>query len=271
MSKQIRPLSAYKKQNPDLYKIVASILREESKSKKAQENNWYWSYAFFEIFFDVTTEEDRDKNKNGIVYEAFFWKTPNNRNNIGTITEMGRLFLAGWYYNIEDWTKEIGLYVYRSYHKKEEKGDSFNDLEFKEAVKHIRDNIGYYYHNKEELKLYILETFFKEDLKPLLPDPPKKLKRYNKIVDLINDIRKNQRKKGIDYWIEEAESWESYAYYLQGILEDYYIEYLEEKEFRAKETKEGKEYIEEIDQLREEYRKITVKTASQIPLLEGKK
>ena len=45
--KQIRPLVAYKKALPDLYKLYLTVFDGwEGLSKKAQENNFYWNYAF---------------------------------------------------------------------------------------------------------------------------------------------------------------------------------------------------------------------------------
>ena len=73
----------------------------------------------------------------------FFWKSENNRNNKLTISELGRLLLTGWHYNIEEYTLELLRYVERSYYKKVKENEAFNDLEIHSVVKHLRENIIY--------------------------------------------------------------------------------------------------------------------------------
>ena len=265
MNKQIRPLAAYKKQNPRLCKTgfeFAEIIGESSA--KGKENAWYWFYGFTEldkkaIGFDTDILKTNFK-------ENFFFLTPNKRNNIATISEMGRLVLTGWYYGIKDWTKEICKYVYRAYQKKAERGDQFNDLGFKEAVKKIRENIGYYYQNKDELKLFILKAFFNEDLKHLLPPPPKELQEHIEIIELLKEMRTNQAKKGVNYWIQRAEDYEGYAYYLQEILEEMRIcGYQSFENWKTERENEADEYLKPFIDLENDYNEQVRGQLKQIP------
>lgn len=257
MSKQIRPLTAYKKANPNLFDLLDSLTGEKIKSKKGRENAWYFTYGLYETETGVEDYEAR--------YEDSFFYVEGKRTNISTVSELGRLLLTGWYYNIEDWAKRISLYVYNSYHKKTERGDTFNDLEFKEAIKHIRDNIGYYYHNAEELKLYILETFFKEDLKPLLPEPPDILKEHDRAVEIVDKLYGKRSKR---WFKEQYFLLDSYWYYLSEILDSYDIPYLSFSEFRDREKKEIAEHSERINKARNKYRS-DIKNLPLSKLLEG--
>lgn len=257
MSKIIRPLAAFKKTNPELYNLYARD--SESTSKKAQENEIYFSYCLFNL--EDTEFKKRERGK-----DSFYFNAKGAYTNKGTVSEIGRLLLSGWYYNIEQWTQEVGKYIYRAYKKKESSGDPFNDLEFKEAVKHIRDNIGYYYNNKPELKLYILETFFNDKLQALLPEQPEELKSHNEIIETLLGIRKNQKKKGIDYWINKYESIDVYSYYLAEILEEYGIEFLSFDDWQLQEELDTDQYFKNIDRLEKEYKASYIDSISKISL-----
>lgn len=253
MNKQIRPLAAYKKQNPRLCKTgfeFAEIIGESSA--KGKENAWYWFHGFSEI-----TRQFNESEKLALQTDFknnFFWRTENKCNNVATVSEMGRLLLTGWYYNIDDWTKEICKYVYRAYQKKTERGDQFNDLEFKEAVKKIRENIGYYYHNKDELKLFILKAFFNEDLQKMLPPKPDKLKHIEDTLNWLTTMRENQAKKGVNHWIKQAEDYEGYAYYLQEILEEMRIcGYQSFDDWKTERENEAAGYLKPFVDLENEY------------------
>ena len=265
MNKQIRPLAAYKKQNPRLCKTgfeFAKIIGESSA--KGKENAWYWFHGFSEI-----TRQFNESEKLALQTDFknnFFWRTENKCNNVATVSEMGRLLLTGWYYGIKDWTKEICKYVYRAYQKKAERGDQFNDLGFKEAVKKIRENIGYYYQNKDELKLFILKAFFNEDLKHLLPPPPKELQEHIEIIELLKEMRTNQAKKGVNYWIQRAEDYEGYAYYLQEILEEMRIcGYQSFENWKTERENEADEYLKPFIDLENDYNEQVRGQLKQIP------
>jgi hypothetical protein len=248
MSKQIRPLVAFKKAYPERYDILTDK-DNLGLSKKAQENEFYWMYAFCEL-------NSFSKPLSEYLPHPFFWKDENNKNNKLTITELGRLLLTGWYYNIEDYTKELSQYVLRAHAKKVKEAEEFNDLEIYEVVNHIRENIGYYYHNQIEAKYYLLDKLFNKDLKKLLPPPPEKIKEYERIVSYISEIRKNQKKKGVDYWIDKAEDLESYNIYLQDILEEIVVvNYLSFEDWEKEKKQENKEYFKELNVIREEYKK----------------
>jgi hypothetical protein len=256
MSGVIRPLAAYKKAHPELYSLLSSDI--ESTSKKGQENDIYFNYCMFNLeatTFIKTTDID-----------TFFFTPKGAFINKGTVSEMGRLLLYGWYYDIQDWAQEIGMYIYKAYKKIESSGEVFNDLEFKDAVKHIRDNIRYYYNNKPELKLYILETFFNEKLQELLPEKPKELKSYENTIEFILQMRKNQKKNGIDYWINKAEDYEGYYFYLADILEEYNLEFLSFEDYNKEEKQGITDYWKNIEKLKADYRNLYIDKVNKIEL-----
>jgi hypothetical protein len=286
MSKQIRPLVAFKKAYPELYDNLTDK-DNPGLSKKAQENEFYWNYVYHflgvEPYKDILdpaqieiiegykekhnpTKDNLQKFINDIKkatyhltkteFNSFFLTSWDKKNNKLTITEIGRLLLTGWYYNVEDWTKEVGLYIYKAYEKKVKEEKGFNDLEIYKVVNHIRENIGYYYHNQIEAKYYLLDKLFNKDLKKLLPPPPEKIKEYERIVSYISEIRKNQKKKGVDYWIDKAEDLESYNIYLQDILEEIgVVNYLSFEDWEKEKKQENEEYFKELNVIREEYKK----------------
>lgn len=259
MSKQIRPLTAFKKANPLYYKDHLKKYEDRGASKKDKENRLYWVYCYLQI-----------SNKDDFASEGFFWKkAPNSLeafNNKLTITELGRLLLTGWYYNIEDYTKEVAGYIHRAYYKKLNAGGGFNDLEYYEVVKHIRENVLYYYNNQPEAKYFILDSLFKKSLQELLPPPTGKLKEHKDLIELLTTIRKSQKKKGIDFWINRSEDLETYSYYLQKILTQLNIDYFSFEEWKANDNKGADEYFNEIEALEKEYRAKVINSTKQIDL-----
>lgn len=242
MSKVIRPLASYKKLNPELYNIYLSLM--DSKSLKGKENDFYFFYCNFNL------------GKNGP--DSFFYNSERMCTNKGTVSEIGRLLLYGWYYNIESWSIEIGGYIYNAYKKIESSGETFNDLDFKKAVKHIRENIKYYYQNDPELKLYILETFFNNKLQKLLPEKPKELKEHDNAIEFLERLRIVQTKKGIDYWINRAEDFETYISYLNSYLEETYenynFEFLNFEDWKKENKQYDNEYFNRVDKLDKNYK-----------------
>lgn len=243
MSNHIRPITAFKKANPELYAEVLDLVGPEASSQKAKENSWYWWYSAVMVYDMSQGAKD-----------SFLFTSSGYCTNKGTVSEVGRLMLTAWYYNIEEWAKNISLYVYNSYHKKRQRADAFNDLEFKAAVKYIRDNIGYYYNNEQELKLYILQTFFEEEVEPLLPEPVDKLKTFKEVKALLNTIHKNRLKSDKNWYIRNYEILEDYCYYLSEILDSSNIPYLPLEDFKAKQERENEQYLKEIQEAESAYR-----------------
>jgi hypothetical protein len=256
MSKVIRPLTAFKRLYPERYNGVYLGLLE-SNSAKGRENEFYLWYAYFELGI---------KGK-----DSFFWTTQGNFTNKGTVSEVGRLLLYGWYYNIENWTKEIGIYIYNAYKKTENNKETFNDLDFAKAVKYIRENVKYYYQNKTELKLYILETFFNYEIQDLLPQKPKELIKHDSLIEFIESIRVNQRKKGVDYWINKSEDFENYLSYLEETLENYNINFLSFEDYTNKQNINSNEYFDTIEKLKKTYNTSKIVNEINISLLSNPK
>jgi len=263
MSTQVRPLSQLKRINPDLYKFL--VKESPGISKKAQENEAYFLYCAISLRTPHGIEH--------ITRDKFLYKTPLVKNNIATVTELGRLLMIGYCYTnkgLEEFTKKIAGYVYRAYHKKLSEGEAFNDTDYSELVKTIRENVGYYYTREDEAKLLLLERLFPQEIKPLLPPQPKELQEYNDIIELLKNSRANQRKKGIDYWIEDAEGREGYAYYLQEILDAIGYEYLSFEDWKKQEESLSEGETPHVDQylkLKEEYRASIVNQVKEIDLL----
>lgn len=286
MKKQIRPLVAFKKANPEHYSTIMGCV-PDNLSAKAKENYFYFLYATVfmgverikDTFDPITIElieyikttysaegkseeqiEQRiEQIKSGhshrttTEYNSFFFNSIGEETNMGTVSEIGRFLLTGWFYDVQEFSKEISGYVYNAYKKTEASGDVFNDLDFQKAVKHIRENIRYYYNNSQELKLYILKTFFNDKLKTLLPAPPDKLDRHIKAIDFLTEIRKNDKAKGVDFWINKASEYEGYYYYLQEILENCDIDHLSLDDYNKEQNKENDVYWNEIDNLEKDY------------------
>lgn len=246
----IRPIATYKKLNPETYKFYnESSMFSGTYSTKQKENNFYWCYAFHNSNIPFKNSSDNPSNFD---YNIYF-RDYNTMQNIGTITEMGRLLLTGWYYNIVNFTLEVCKNVYNAYCFKVEKGKQFNDLEFAKAVKHIRDNVLYYHHNEKEFKIYLLKHFFEKELTKLLPEPPEKLKNYNGAIEFLKEIHELRLKKDKNWYVKNFNRLEDYLEYLTGILDEYGIEYLSEKEFEEAGKQENEEYWKEIEDSQKEY------------------
>jgi hypothetical protein len=251
--KQIRPLTVYKRLNPELYKILQMGYESKGLSAKQRENEFYFMYCFNNsgLYNPGLSYEDRKSTCEC----GFFWKDEENRNNKCTITEMGRLLLTGWYYGIEDFCKTVCQQLFNAWKYKQENSIEFNDLEFSEAVQHIRENIGYFYHHENDLKMYLLEHFFKEQMKPFLPEPPDELKTFTEVVDLLQGIKERNLKRDPDYYYKRCDDLENYVFYLEEILENYSIDHLDFEEYTAQEEEEGQKYFEKIGALEAEHKK----------------
>jgi hypothetical protein len=264
--KGIRPLTSFKKENPDLYDRLVNFIDGGGSgySKKQQENEIYWNYCFFTSGivkrFDNVSEiinEPEPKDPS----HKFFWKDAYTTNHKTLITEMGRLLLTGWYYNIEEFTKDICKNIYNGYLKANEKGKAFNEEEATKTLKNIRENIGYYYHNPDELKLYLLEIIFSEDVKKYLPEPPEEIKKHEWVVDVITSEKKRNLKQDKDYYYILSARQESYIEHLQEVLEEYgIVGYMSFEESKKKDEAKLDEYIEEVIKAHEQYDELKKKT-----------
>lgn len=249
--KHIRPIAAYKRVNPELYKHyndIVSVLGLKAGSSKQKENNFYHAYGMYMCGESVT------EDKTG------FFVANDNYVNICTITEMGRLLLTGWYYNIENFTIDICRKLYNAYAYKKNNNIVFNDLEFAKAIIYIRENAGYYYHNEDELKIYLLNHFFEKETKDLLPPAPK----IFQIIDIVGREKKNNLKSDKDYYYKRADFLDSYVEHLQDVLDEYNISYQTEDEHKEIYDKEEKEIIsdivKEIDEHEEKCKAILLKS-----------
>jgi hypothetical protein len=208
-------------------------------SKKGKENEWYFYYCAMEM-----------RNKDDGILAPFFWTSQGEKHNICTSSEMGRLLLTGWYYNIQDWAKNVCGYVYKSYHRKTGK---FNDLIFAKAVKQIRENVGYYYHNEPQLKLFVVQSFFNDELKQLLPPKPKELERAERGENFFKEWGDNLQKKYKGGIRRRMWDLDFYADYLAEQLDNYGIPYMAFSEWKKKDEEENNEYSENLNKLEKQY------------------
>lgn len=242
MCKNIRPLAAFKKTNPETYRRYGKEynLFEGNFSAKQKENNFYWSYAFFNSEIPMRIDEKPN---------SFYWKDEDTMQNKCTITEIGRLLLYGWYYDNEKFTLEISRNLYNAYIYKIEHNIIFNDLEFSEAIQHIRDNFIYYYQNEEDLKIYMLKHFFEKEIKAILPEPPERLKLFDILMNQFKVEREANLKKDKNYYYNKCGDYEGYAEYLEEMLEQNYIDHSSFEE-HCKEQQNGCDaYLEEINSI----------------------
>jgi len=150
---QIRPLTTYKKLNPDFYELVAETYKEKTLSAKQQENEFYYSYCYLESGlypFNKSFEEAKKTDEH-----KFFWKGPNTPNNKSIISELGRLLLVGWYYGeeVERFTKQICKDVFDAYQHRKLEGLKPRAGDFVSALKKIRENIVFCFQNDVEVRL----------------------------------------------------------------------------------------------------------------------
>jgi hypothetical protein len=261
MSPQIRPLVAYKKTNPSLYDLINGLSDTDGLSKKQQENEFYWNYCMLEsklVSSDRSLQEYRSQPAH-----LFFWKDEYNRNNKTTITEMGRLLLAGWYYDIEEFTIAVCRHIYNGWQRVKDNGGNIDDLIFAEAVKHIRENIVYYYHNEQDMRVYLLKAIFGDEIAPLLPEKPGRLETLE-LIEKYNAIYIAKRTK--EQLFEEREDLEWYVGYLQDILDDCGVPYMIEEEYHAQREAEQnanpevEKILADIRQYNEECKTVLLKS-----------
>ena len=153
MTKHIRPLTAFKKLNPEIYSDIFDSIPNDL-SVKGKENEFYFLYAC--VYSGIKTKNvildpaqisiiEGYKNKNNPTekeleeftgkvkiasyhltkyeYNAFFYTNEGEPTNKLTISELGRLLLTGWHYGIKEYTQELLRYVERSYYKKEKESE----------------------------------------------------------------------------------------------------------------------------------------------------
>jgi len=252
--KNIRPLTAFKKDNTALYDLFMDPLKQGlTGSQKQQENEFYWNYCFYESGINSFKGKIFGEARKNDPAWQFFFKDERTQNHKAIITELGRLLLTGWYYNLADFTKDICGHVYSGYIKANEHNKVFKEQEAAAAVKHIRSNIGYYYNNQEELKMYLLETIFPEEVKQYLPEAPEKVKRHEWIIEVIQNEKERNLKQDKNYYYKLADIQESYIEHLQELLEQYGIDFISMEEYRDQERQELDQYIKEVEAAFKQY------------------
>jgi hypothetical protein len=147
-----RPLQAYKKANKEYYNFINTNLIVEVGSKKTNENNFYYHFAIQKLM-KIDENPSTPIETNHIFFyenkgnESFFYKNKSIAINKGAITELGRLLIVGWYYNLEDYAEEFCLLIIKQYFKnikakiKTDRGNLIHIIDF------IKSNIIYYSNN----------------------------------------------------------------------------------------------------------------------------
>jgi hypothetical protein len=242
--RKIRPLTAYKKWNPKIYEMICrfvqNIFEDDKKGTKSFQNHWYYIYAMHYGFYDT-------KSLLGTKYEGIVSHDKRNFYRMHTVTEIGRLALTGWYLGIEDFAREINQWVVKSWFRHHKTFVNFPDMEYARFLSDVRNNIEYWYQNKEDLKLKLVNEFFKDDIKHLLPEKTK----IHKMLDALTDYSSFKGKSRIDL-INEIRWWRDYAESLSERLDDYNIPYETEYEYNQRRNEMikslNKVYIKQQDE-----------------------
>lgn len=256
-NKVIRPLIWYKKVYSDDYDIVKRLWIDKFKgSSKDRENAFYYLFGFKElgdIFYDGYFKRNITEIKTPT---DFFFKNGKEVRKL-IITEMGRLLIYGLYYeyhysNLPDITKDICSYIFNSWKLKQE---TFNEKVFTEKLKHIRINYIYYSFHPQDLKLYILESFFNDEITSLLPKKPKELERYEFCKVYVESERKRNLKKDKNYYIKRTEMLENYIEYIkENGFWDFNHDIIDFDSYEEMQNEENKKYWKELDDLEKEYK-----------------
>lgn len=252
MKKIIRPLSWYKKVYKEWYEFYTTgLFRDDySGSVKNKENQFYYNFGFYILY------SERNVNLDG-KFDKFFFLDENTRNNKTLITEFGRLKMYGLYYEYHysdapDITDDICRWIKSSWEKK---NSIITDSVFVSVVKYIRENYLYYIFNRDELKIYILEQFFPDEVKPMLPEKPKELQ----IEEILNDISEVERKKNLkenpNYYWNKSVIQEDYIEYLQSFIIDgkYYDQVMTYEDFEKEYWGRHFQRINNMEKLRKNY------------------
>ena len=176
MSKQTDLITAYKKVNPELYRLYHSCIDEDTP-EEAIEDTWYWYYAVFTL--------------PDLVKQPFpFLLTDRGvEGDPEVIKAVGRLLLKSWYYHVEDWGKEICMYIFMAYSK----GQPLKRADLQEVINHITEQIVHFKENRAGAKLYILERFFQIEAEPILVDPTPTLQRYEEAKGLLKRMQRTPK------------------------------------------------------------------------------
>lgn len=193
--KHIRPLAAFKRLNKSLYDTLFRFAKAEANSKKAIERMWYFMYCFYKWYYPKFLQN-----------ASFIYDEKGNRTNIGTGVEIGQLLLVSWYYDSTEFGIEIADYIFELWQKKQQQGGQFNDLEFAEICRHIRMDFQYYVQHPDNAKLTLYENLFP--------------KTTDEGLSLFLEMRKAQRKKGVNYWIQKYEGIEERFFELENRLNE---------------------------------------------------
>lgn len=140
-----RPLKAYKKANKEYYNFINTNLIVEVGSKKTNENNFYYHFAIQKLI-----EIDKNLSTPPETNEIFFYKNREIAINKGAIIELGRLLILGWYYNLEDYAKELCLLIVKQYLENKKAKIKTDRLNLMNIIHYIKINIIYFSNNKLE-------------------------------------------------------------------------------------------------------------------------
>jgi hypothetical protein len=100
----------------------------------------------------------------------------------------------------------------------------------------------------------------------MLPEKPKELQSHEEVIEFMIEIRNNQKKNGIDYWINKAEDYEGYYFYLADILEEYNLEFLSFEDYNKEEKQGITDYWKNIEKLKADYRDLYIDKVNKIEL-----
>jgi hypothetical protein len=250
--KHIRPLKAFTKANPDVIEMIHRYCETDKLSERGKVRLIY--YRFGKQLIYKVGNELYGENAHYSITTPFLGEPGTDRNKC-TLVEIGQLYIHAWYYGETRFSEELTIYIFNAFNKKVKAGEPFNDLDFSELVKHLRENLGYYFNNPERAKLKIVKTLFNDELKKINPPRNKELAIHYEVEAIIEARIKHLKSKGVESIIENLFNWEDYALYLMELLGEYDIPFMSLNEYKESEKEDNEKYFKEISEIEEEEEK----------------
>lgn len=249
--KHIRPLKAFTKANPEYVQRILRDCEDDKLSKRGKDRKVYYELGFGAVINAKNKVFGKTIGNEHFSWEAWFGTTWFQRNKC-TLVEIGQLYLHAWYYGKTDFSEELAIYIFNAFNKKVKAGERFNDSEFSQLVKHLRENIGYYFHNPDKAKLKIIKALFPDELKKINPPRNKELAIHYEVESIIEARIKHLKSKGVESIIEDIFSWEEYSLYLMELLGEYDIPFMSLNEYKESEKEDNEKYFKEICEIEEQ-------------------
>ena len=233
----LRPLKAFYKymdKNPVMYSIYGA--KGKKKGTKAYDNEVAWNCGWMHC----ENKKVDDLGELSKWQKEFCFSNDAKPIRKGCVTEIGRLYITAFVYDVLDYHYEMMGWIQRCYYKHKKQGREFPDLGYARVLQRIRQNYGYYFRNQYELKYLIIEKFFKKELEKALPRKPKFMRLIEKYHrEKYNKFKGLSRQTLMDCGNFDYE----YVQYLREQLNYYRLPHQTPKEF-WKERNDNIDYLE---------------------------